>query len=420
MTSSGVVGHHCRELGTANVSPSQGPSGTEITVWVPLDIFPPQHTMHHSAVCIAFQGALLHTEIITPADARGWVSLVCVAPPHSHLHTANSDVPIYVCFIQDNLVTQNWLVGKFTYIDLPIDTSPTKLTLTQPWPAPDHRSGGESGPCSAVDEYQGEKIHFASDTMTEAPTASNVVRQNRLRQSSKKPRPQMGVTLEDYTPYPKIDHPAELQFMGDFHGLAWDWTPQEVHARRRLVRFWRVLEHNSSPFIIRCAFKVISIEEYHHDRHEGVVVSCIAYGDDLYVTSVDIINLLESILCCQFSIDEKNRVRRNLEGFHPMTASKYHEASIDLFRHIMGFTEPKPRNIEKDIKIFPWHILPYAAKKIIVKHLSTRQDPPTEYGLPAFPQPPPMVYTYSTDQYEYSTPMGPLTPQDTYPVYRKD
>jgi hypothetical protein len=36
----------------------------------------------------------------------------------------------------------------------------------------------------------------------------------------------------------------------------------------------------------------------------------------------------------------------------------------------MGFPNPKPRNIEKDVKVFPWDILSSALKKIIGKYVS--------------------------------------------------
>lgn len=36
----------------------------------------------------------------------------------------------------------------------------------------------------------------------------------------------------------------------------------------------------------------------------------------------------------------------------------------------MGFPSPKPRNIEKDVKVFPWDILGSALKKIIGKYVS--------------------------------------------------
>ncbi|KAI9499167.1 hypothetical protein BDB00DRAFT_221434 [Zychaea mexicana] len=102
----------------------------------------------------------------------------------------------------------------------------------------------------------------------------------------------------------------------------------------------------------------------------STVISCIAFQNDLFVTSVDLIHLLECIMRVTLTIDEKNRIRRNLEGFHPITASKYSNKTADLFRHVMNFGNPIPRSIEKDLKIFHWHILPYALKKILAKYLT--------------------------------------------------
>jgi hypothetical protein len=39
----------------------------------------------------------------------------------------------------------------------------------------------------------------------------------------------------------------------------------------------------------------------------------------------------------------------------------------------MGFPNPKPRNIEKDVKVFPWEVLGSALKKIIGKYVSHSQ-----------------------------------------------
>lgn len=90
------------------------------------------------------------------------------------------------------------------------------------------------------------------------------------------------------------------------------------------------------------------------------------------MTSVDTIFLLESLVAVRFTVEEKNRIRRNLEGFRPMTVSKAKADSEEFFKIIMGFPNPKPRNIEKDVKVFPWKILAHALKKIIGKYVSRR------------------------------------------------
>ncbi|KAF9394750.1 hypothetical protein CPC16_010400 [Podila verticillata] len=45
--------------------------------------------------------------------------------------------------------------------------------------------------------------------------------------------------------------------------------------------------------------------------------------------------------------------------------------SAEFFKLIMSFPNPKPRNIEKDVKVFPWKVLPYALKKIIGKYTAS-------------------------------------------------
>ncbi|KAI8367788.1 hypothetical protein BD560DRAFT_295367, partial [Blakeslea trispora] len=101
-----------------------------------------------------------------------------------------------------------------------------------------------------------------------------------------------------------------------------------------------------------------------------IVISCIYWRErnDYYITSVDCIYLLESIIGIHFTVEEKNRIRRNLEGFRPLTVSKCKTDCADFFKLIMSFPHPKPRNIEKDVKVFSWRTLPHALKKIIRKY----------------------------------------------------
>ena len=87
-----------------------------------------------------------------------------------------------------------------------------------------------------------------------------------------------------------------------------------------------------------------------------------------YVTSVDTILLLEALVAARFTVEEKNRIRRNLEGFKPDTVSKAKPETEEFFKVIMGFPNPKPRNIEKDVKVFPWKVLQIALQKIISKY----------------------------------------------------
>lgn len=101
---------------------------------------------------------------------------------------------------------------------------------------------------------------------------------------------------------------------------------------------------------------------------------------------MDTSHLLEQLVAApnRFSVEEKNRIRRNLEGFHPMTVSKAKADSEEFFKIIMGFPNPKPRNIEKDVKVFPWKILEPALKKIIGKYSASPSStlPPANMMTP--------------------------------------
>jgi hypothetical protein len=104
----------------------------------------------------------------------------------------------------------------------------------------------------------------------------------------------------------------------------------------------------------------------------SICISCIYWEEraECFVTSVDTIFLLEQLVAARFTVEEKNRIRRNLEGFRPLTVSKGKQESEEFFKVIMAFPTPKPRNIEKDVKVFHWKDLASALKKIISKYVS--------------------------------------------------
>jgi hypothetical protein len=158
---------------------------------------------------------------------------------------------------------------------------------------------------------------------------------------------------------------AVLKLNGDLDAMVSDWNAEEKSTKRRLVQFTRT----QSGSIIQTDFKPVSLEER---APNSICISCIFWDgkDECFVTSVDTIYLLESLVGVRFTVEEKNRIRRNLEGFRPLTVSKTKADSEEFFKIIMGFPAPKPRNIEKDVKVFPWKILSHALKKIIGKYVS--------------------------------------------------
>jgi len=163
---------------------------------------------------------------------------------------------------------------------------------------------------------------------------------------------------------------AILHINGDLNTMAEGWTTEECTTKRRLVKFWRSQSYNN----IDADFEAVPADS---GPPKGICISCIWWEEreECYVTSVDTIYLLESLVAIRFTVEEKNRIRRNLEALGPTTVSKTRSDSEDFFSVIMGFPNPKPRNIEKDVKVFPWKVLHLALKKIIGKYVSHPATP---------------------------------------------
>ncbi|OAL03110.1 hypothetical protein IQ06DRAFT_218361 [Phaeosphaeriaceae sp. SRC1lsM3a] len=177
--------------------------------------------------------------------------------------------------------------------------------------------------------------------------------------------PQTGAASasQSFNPYSMYQTKAVLKIDGDLDKMSEEWTQDELDAKRRIVEFKRS-QHGST---ITTSFAPVTPEAR---PARSICVSCIWWEekDECFITSVDTIYLLEQLVNVRFTVEEKNRIRRNLEGFRPQTVSKAKADSEDFFKIIMGFPNPKPRNIEKDVKVFSWKILAQALKKIISKY----------------------------------------------------
>ncbi|KAG6333849.1 hypothetical protein ID866_5237 [Astraeus odoratus] len=159
---------------------------------------------------------------------------------------------------------------------------------------------------------------------------------------------------------------AVLDIMTPLDSFCYDWDESELQAGRRLVRFQRMQDRNSLMITAE------RISQAQYDSND-IVISCI-YREEtnsFCVTSVDIIHLLQRLVDAEFEVDEKNRIRRNLEGLRPTTVSKSRPGFESFFQRIMDFPDPKPRKIEKDLKVFDWKLLPQALEKIISKYVSS-------------------------------------------------
>ena len=123
--------------------------------------------------------------------------------------------------------------------------------------------------------------------------------------------------------------------------------------------------------IIHLRMVAISAEEVARDDRN--VINCILppdCGDEPSVSSVDIIKALELLVNPpdrRLSIEEKNRVRRNIDTLRPTTLKKGEEG----LSWIMQLRSPRPITIAKDVKIFKWSSLEAALTKIMKKYVSS-------------------------------------------------
>lgn len=125
---------------------------------------------------------------------------------------------------------------------------------------------------------------------------------------------------------------ANLRFEGNLDYMAVGWSTEEWLAKRRLVQFWRRQEGQN----IIASFREVGLQDLTDD---SIVISCIFREEknECFVTSVDTIYLLEALVAVRFTVEEKNRIRRNMEGFKPITISKAKQDAEAFFKLIMSF-----------------------------------------------------------------------------------
>jgi hypothetical protein len=107
-------------------------------------------------------------------------------------------------------------------------------------------------------------------------------------------------------PYGAYAERAVLELVTPLDKLCQGWDDSELQMGRRLVRFRR--EQRGYKLIVSC--EPIDQDRY---READAVISCIyrEESDAYFVTSVDIIYLLEKIVDSHFEVEEKNRIRRD-------------------------------------------------------------------------------------------------------------
>lgn len=155
-----------------------------------------------------------------------------------------------------------------------------------------------------------------------------------------------------------------VEFQDDIHSLTLNWTPEEVASGRRLV----LMSWTQNFNILSVSFRTLASHEYITGQP---VLSCL-YCKELdrhFVTSVDIISMLEHLVRARFPVQEKNRTRRNLQSLKPLTISKSSPKLGKFFELIMEYDSPKPRHVEKDVKVLYWSCVGPALVKVLGKYV---------------------------------------------------
>lgn len=174
-----------------------------------------------------------------------------------------------------------------------------------------------------------------------------------------------------------VNTPVKLLFERDTMSMTKDWTEEEIKEQRRLVKF-EFVKLSASDYLVK--FRPIPKSEFTND---AAIISCIFWKEkELHiVTSVDIILLLEYLIQQSFSIEEKNRIRRNLQSLRPLTISRSNKNYQRFFQLLMSMEDPRPRNIEKDLKVFKWSDLFSALNKVVSKYSSSTLDSLVESSI---------------------------------------
>jgi hypothetical protein len=152
------------------------------------------------------------------------------------------------------------------------------------------------------------------------------------------------------------------------------WNNTEISRKRRLVAF--TCHTDNAKFTAH--FTAQPIPHLGLATAAAKVVSCIYVPPEAsqmpntcIITSYDFINLISWMLRkpVWFTVDERNRVRRNLEIFNPQTLHKEGAYDVwDLFKQVTGYQYPKPWNIQKDFKVFDWSLIEAMMKEISKKY----------------------------------------------------
>ncbi|RDB22357.1 hypothetical protein Hypma_010561 [Hypsizygus marmoreus] len=349
-------------------TPTEGVSGTIISVRIQL------HSQYTIAryIRLLFGHEVVASTIyeIQDVSCRQW-QLDAAAPPINQDTLSSKAVISVQALDEGGAVVDTATCGEFSYLavdllsQLPLH-SPLSSGLTS-WGIPSYPPEIPTVPIQASPLcFRPNFSHLPARYPTypdfrQASHSSFPTKEVKLRRLSKSE----SMTRLKYSKRvrEKVIEIPILDFVTPLKDLCTSWTSTEIRAGRRLVRFSKL--HDGSRLIV--TGEPVNFMDY---GDSDCVISCIYCdaSDTYYVTSVDIIHLLEHLTGDAFPVDEKNRIRRNLEVLRPITLSKHKSRFEDFFQRVMDYPDPKPRSIEKDLKVFEWSLLDQALVKVLSKY----------------------------------------------------
>lgn len=149
------------------------------------------------------------------------------------------------------------------------------------------------------------------------------------------------------------EHMVTFDIEGEPAAVAERWSSNEIEAHRRVVK----VQMSTAGSSITASFRGL--------YDEGTAVSCIWWCETgkCYVTSADVIKLLEPLLCPGRSDKKKvkARIRRAMASFEPSVVSE--SRNKELFRLITSFGDPHPWKMRKSFSVLPWRFLEPALRR---------------------------------------------------------
>ncbi|KAH6914124.1 developmental regulator medusa [Coprinopsis sp. MPI-PUGE-AT-0042] len=353
-------------------TPTEGERGVPITVHIHLQ----QELVDATYIRLVIGQKAVATKVRElPGGAYGRWQLDAIAPPFQQDRYSSSSSKVLLsvqALNQDNTILDSVTFGEFSYwsstCPFPLPSSaispnggchpgrtPDSATL------PSKKLPGPNDPPPPTMRRRGatmSSVPSSTSTFANSPQSKMRIHRRLKTQTIVRAKNAPATSGEKL-----VAHTPILELVTPLANICRGWAQAELNAGRRLVRFSKV--QDGRKLIVSC--EPIRQEEY---CETDAVISCIyrEETDNCFVTSVDVIYLLERLTNGEFPVEEKNRIRRNLEGLRPTTVSKHKAGFGDFFQRIMEFPDPKPRNIEKDLKVFDWNLLDMALEKILSKY----------------------------------------------------